>query len=134
MQANATATTVSATSTYYKAAGTTTLESISQKFTHSSNRLTYGGALTRDFRINVTATMTSGNNQELGVRIAKNGTTVSNTTSISTTSGTGKAEGAACQGVIQLATNDYLEIFVSNETATANVTVTYLSVIAEAVN
>jgi hypothetical protein len=134
MQANATATTVSATSTYYKIAGTTTLESISQKFTHSSNRLTYVGEITRDFRVNVTATMTSGNNQELGVRIAKNGTTVSNTTSLNTTSGTGKAEGAACQGVIQLATNDYLEIFVSNETAIANITATYLSVIAEAVN
>lgn len=134
MQANATATTVSVISTYYKVSGTTTLESISQKFSHSSNKLTYDGAITRDFRINVTATMTSGNNQELGVRIAKNGTTVSNTTSLNTTSGTGKAEGASCQGVIELATNDYLEIFVSNNTAATNVTVTYLSVIVEAVN
>lgn len=134
MQANATATTVAATSTYYKAAGTTTLESISQKFSHSSNRLTYTGAITRDFRITATATMTSGNNNELGLRIAKNGTTVSNTTSLNTTSGTGKAEGAVCQGVVQLATSDYIEIFVSNETAVTDITVTYLSVIAEAVN
>lgn len=134
MQANATATTVAATSTYYKAAGTTTLESISQKFSHASNQLTYTGAITRDFRITVTATMTSGNNNELGLRIAKNGTTVSNTTSLNTTSGTGKAEGAVCQGVIQLATNDYIEVFVSNQTAVTDITVTYLSVIAEAIN
>lgn len=134
MQANATATTVAATSTYYKAAGTTTLESISQKFSHSSNRLTYTGAITRDFRVNVTATMTSGNNHELGLRIAKNGTTVSNTTSLNTTSGSGKAEGAVCQGVVQLATNDYIEVFVSNQTAVTDITVTYLSVIAEAIN
>lgn len=134
MQANATATTVSATSTYYKAAGTTTLESISQRFSHSSNRLTYTGALTRDFRVTVTATQEAGNNQELGLRIAKNGTTVSNSTSLQTTSGAGKSENSVSQSVIQLATNDYIEVFVSNETAVTDITVTYLSVIAEAIN
>ena len=134
MQANATATTVAATSTYYKVAGTTTLEAISQKFSHSSNRLTYDGAITRDFRVTVTATATSGNNNEIGMRIAKNGTTLTNSTGITTTSGTGKAENAISQSVVQLATNDYVEIFVSNETATNNITVTYLSVIVEALN
>lgn len=135
MQANATATTVSASSTDYKVSGTTTLESISQKFTMpTDNRLTYGGAITRDFRVLVTAALESSNNNVLGLYIAKNGTVFTNSSNFSTTSGTGKADNNTSQTVVDLATNDYLEVFVSNETGANNITATYMSVIVESIN
>ena len=135
MQANATATTVSATSTDYKVSGTTTLESISQKFTMpTDNRLTYGGAITRDFRVLVNAALESGNNNVLGIYIAKNGTVLTNSSNFCTTSSSGKADNNTSQTVVDLATNDYLEVFVSNETGTNNITATYMSVIVEAIN
>lgn len=134
MLANATATTISVTGTKYKAAGTTTLESISQKFTHASNKLTYSGAISRDFRILINATMTSGNSKELGLFIYKNGSMVTNAENYSTTSGTGKSENNSLQSVVNLATNDYLEVYISNITSATDITVTYLSVIVESIN
>lgn len=135
MQANATATTVGASSTDYKVSGTTTLESISQKFTMpTDNRLTYGGAITRDFRVLVTAALESSNNNVLGIYIAKNGTVLTNSSNFSTTSGTGKADNNISQTVVELATNDYLEVFISNETGANNITATYMSMIVEAIN
>ena len=41
-----------------------------------------------------------------------------------TTSGTGRAENIVVQTLVKLSTNDYIEIFVENATATNNVTVT----------
>ena len=134
MLGNATATTVSASGTYYKVAGTTTEEAVTERFSHASNRLTYDGALTRDFKVVASGSATSGNNQELGVRIALNGTTLTNSTGVSTTSGSGKAEGLYAQTVLELVPTDYLEVFVSNETSTSNITVPNLSVVVEALN
>lgn len=134
MQNNATATTVASSGVAYKAAGTTTNDSITQKFTHTDNRLTYTGALTRDFRILVAATVTSGANNEIGLYIAKNGSVVTNSEQYITANAAGRAEGGSCQTVISLATNDYIELFVENDTAATNITVEFLSMIAEAIN
>lgn len=134
MQANATATTISGISTDVKVAGTTTLNSISQKFSHSNNRLTYTGALTRSFKISITASLTSGNNQVIGFYVAKNGTVVSDSSNFTTTSGVGKAENVVSQAIIELATNDYVEAWTSNETAVQNITVEYMSFTCEGLN
>lgn len=134
MQANATATAISATSTPVKVAGTTILSDDSQKFTHSNNRLTYAGALTRSFKITAIASLNSGNANIIGLYIAKNGSVQSISSSFSTTSGAGKAENMLSQIVIELATDDYIEIFTSNETAVTNITVSNLSATAEGLN
>lgn len=134
MQANATATTIGATNTPTKVAGTTTLASISQKFSHSDNRLTYTGALSRSFKITAVASLASGNNQVIGMYIAKGGTAQTASTGLTTTSGVGKAENALSQLIVELLTNEYVEVFVSNETAVTNITVAYMSVTAEALN
>lgn len=134
MQNNATATTVASVGVAYKAAGTTTNDAITQKFTHTSNRLTYTGALSRDFRVLVAATITSGANNEVGLYIAKNGTVIGNSEQYITANAAGRAEGGGCQTVISLATNDYLELFVENDTAATNITVEFLSMIVEALN
>lgn len=134
MQNNATTTTVSVSGVAYKAAGTTTLESSSQKFDHTNNRLTYTGAITRDFRVLATATLSSNNGNALGLYIAKNGTVIANSEQYITANASGKVEGGNCQTIVSLATNDYIEFFVENDTAANDITVESLSVIAEAIN
>ena len=134
MNGNVTATTISGTGTPVKVAGTTTSQAITQKFTNSDNRATYTGAISRTFRVTAVLSCTSGNNHQIGVYIAKNNSVQNETESYITTNGSGRAEGAKVQGVIDLAENDYVEIFVENNTSITNVTVIDLSVIVEALN
>lgn len=132
MQNNATATTISTSGTPVKAAGTTTASSVNQKFTHTSNRLTYSGALTRAFSVEVCGSATSGNGKQIGFYVAKNGSVINESEIYVTTNSGSRAEGVACQTIVELATNDYIEIFVENATDTTNITVTELIVIVQA--
>lgn len=134
MVGNATATTIASSGVPVKVAGTTTFEPQSQKFTHSDNRLTYAGAITRDFRVLVTATCLATANNEVGLFIAKNGTVLVNSAQYITANAAGRAEGGNVQVIISIATGDYVEVWVENATAASNVTVSALSVIAEAIN
>ena len=131
MNGNATATTISAISTPVKIAGTTTSASVTQKFTNTDNRATYIGSFVRYFKVTATLSATSGNNNQVGVYIAKNGAIINESEVYGTTSGTGRAENIVVQTLVKLSTNDYIEIFVENATATNNVTVTDLNVIIE---
>jgi hypothetical protein len=133
MSGNSTATTGLTQSVPAKVAGTTSLNSISQKFSHSSNRLTYDGSLSREFQVTVVASLTSGNNKIIGLFVAKNGTTISESEMQTTTSGTGRSESITCQTILELATSDYVEIFCSNESGTQDVTVEYLNVIVKGI-
>lgn len=134
MTNNATATTISATNTPVKATGTTSANTINQKFTHSDNRLTYVGALIRDFQVTATVSLSSGNNNLIGVYVAKNGVVISSSEMYSTTSSGGKAESITCQTILELNQNDYVEIWVENSTSVTNVTVEYLNVICKSLN
>lgn len=135
MNGNATATVISNTNTPTKVLGTTTLQSSSQKFTSPvSNRATYTGAITREFKATAVLSVTSGNNNQIGIYIAKNGAVLPQSEIYITTSGTGRAEAAKVQVVTEMQENDYLEIWVENATAANNITVTELSVIVEALN
>ena len=71
MANNATVTDIISQDVPKKVAGVTTLEPISQKFEHFNNKLTYKGAITRDFKIFVTATLSAGASQRLGLYITK---------------------------------------------------------------
>lgn len=131
MNGNATATTVSATGTEYKVAGTTTSSSVTQKFTNTDNRATYNGALNRFFKVTAALSVSSGNNNEIGVYIAKNGVIIADSEIYGTTNSGGRAESIVVQSLVQLTSGDYIEIFVENNTATTNITVTDLNVIIE---
>ena len=131
MNGNATATTISAINTPVKVLGTTTSASVTQKFTNTDNKAEYIGSFTRFFKVTATLSVTSGNNNQVGVYIAKNGTIINESEVYGTTSGTGRAENIVVQTLIQLSTNDYIEIFVENATATNGVTVTDLNVIIQ---
>lgn len=134
MNNNATATTISATGTAVKVAGTTTSASITQKFTNTDNRATYTGAIARSFKVTVVLSLNSGNNNQVGIYIAKNGTVIPESEIYVTTNAGGRAEGGVSQVIVSLSTDDYIEVFVENDTAIANITVSDLSVIVEALN
>lgn len=129
MNGNATATTIASVGVAVKVAGTTTSSSVTQKFTNTDNRATYIGSLTRFFKVTSTLSLESGNNNQVGVYIAKNGTLINESEVYGTTSGSGRAENIVVQTLVQLSENDYIEIFVENDTATNNITVTDLNVI-----
>lgn len=134
MQGNATATTIAATGTPVKVAGITTEYAISQRFTHSSNRATHDGAITRDFKITAICSLTSGNGHQVGVYVAKNGTTIDESETYLTTNASGRLENGAIHTIASLQQTDYIEIFVENNTATNDITVEDLNVIVEALN
>ena len=129
MNGNATATTIASVGVSVKVAGTTTSSSVTQKFTNTDNRATYIGSLTRFFKVTATLSLESGNNNQVGCYIAKNGTVLNESEVYGTTSGSGRAENIVVQTLVQLSENDYIEIFVENDTSTNNITVTDLNVI-----
>jgi hypothetical protein len=134
MTANATTTTISAVDTPVKILGNTTANTINQKFTHTDNKLTYVGALIRDFQVTATASLTSGNNNVIGLYVAKNGVVIASSEMYSTTSSGGRAESITCQTILELNEGDYVEMYVENTTAATNITVEYLNVICKSLN
>ena len=131
MNGNATTTVVSSTGVAYKALGTTTSSAITQKFTNTNNRATYVGSITRNFLITASLSVESGNNNQIGVYIAKNGTLINESEVYGTTNGTGRGENIVAQTLVELSENDYIEIFVENESSITNILVTDLNVIVQ---
>lgn len=131
---NTTATVISGSGIPTKVLGTTTPNAINQKFSHSNNRLTYTGGLIRDFQVSVTTSLTSGNNNVIGVYVAKNGTIITESEMYGTTSSSGRAEAITCQTILEMQENDYIEIWVENNTASQNITVEYMNVIIKSLN
>lgn len=135
MSDNATVTNVITVSTPLKIAGTTTANSINQKFTHTNNRATYTGAINRNFKVTATVSVTSASaNDQIGFYIAKNGTVITESEMYVTTNASARAESVTIQTITSLITNDYVETWVENDTDASDVTVTFLNVIIEPLN
>ena len=127
MTGNSTATTISVASTPVKVAGITTANAINQKFSHIDNRLTFTGALANTFEVNSIATFITSNNRDIKLSIAKNGTVIADSSVPVTSDNAGKAHAVPMQTILEMQTNDYIEIFVQNDTDTNSITVEYLS-------
>ena len=108
---------------WLKATGTTTAGTNS-KFTHTTNRLTYNGAFVSSFLVTLNATVRSGGtNQNISIGVAKNGTIISESEGIIRTGTSNVEHGGSTQAVLEMASNDYIELFVRN-TSTTNIRVT----------
>lgn len=105
-----------------KVLGTTTEDTITERFTHTNNRATYDGAITRKFKVDATAALTSNNNNVLLMYVAKNGAVVAQSKSTATANAGGRAEGVYSMALVSLATTDYIEIFVDNQTGSNAIT------------
>jgi len=131
MNGNTTATVVTTAGVAIKAAGVTTSSPITSKFNNTDNRSTYVGALSRAFKVSATLSVESGNNNQIGVYIAKNGVLLGESEVYGTASGSGRAENIVIQTLVSLSATDYIEIWVENATGTQDIVVTELNVIVE---
>jgi hypothetical protein len=127
---------IATTNIFEKVLGTTTAGTINQKFSHANNQLTYTGGLARSFKITafLSAQSIQTNNTTILVRIAKNGVTIPESEAQATTSATARNEAFPCQAIVEMTTNDFIEIFIANATNANNLLVTELNVVIEALN
>ena len=128
---SAAATTIGSASTYVKVAGTTTATNLSNFSMAADNRLTYTGTPDVHVHVAVSLSMTSGSsNQVVRFRVGKTGSTAGADAVASTIArkiGTGTDIGStAVHFDGAMSTNDYLELFISNETGANNVTIDFM--------
>jgi hypothetical protein len=120
----AAATTTVTPGTYLKAAGTTTAGNLNAFDMPANNRLRYTGAAQKHFHIAVSVSFTCGaNNKTVGLKIAKDGVVMDDSVARRRV-GTGTDIGStALHADTTLTTNQYLELWLTNETNTATVTI-----------
>ena len=136
MQDNTTETVISTIDEFVKGAGTTTAGSLVEDFdvTTTSNKAVYTGKLTNYFKIGCTISITNGSNKVHKIGIGKNGTTILSSQEHVTTGAAGRAENVFVQSIVELAENDYIEMFVANSSDTTNITVVDMNLIIERIN
>ena len=131
---NTTATTFSAVAAPTTILATTSANDINQKFVHTGNRLTYVGELQKGFEVQAVASFTgAGQNKLIGLYVAKNGVILPDSEMYATTDGTNKAQSISIQTITRLVNNDYIEVWIENDTDTTSVVVTFLNVIIKSV-
>jgi hypothetical protein len=127
-------TTIASIGVFVKVAGTTTAATLSN-FTHpASNRLTYTGTTTRKFLITAALSFHGTSSNDYKFALYENGTIQLTSSVISTTgTGAGSLSHVSCRTIVDLATNDFIEVFVTNAGATNNASVDFMNVVAVAV-
>jgi hypothetical protein len=128
-----TATSIATAGTFVKVGGTTTAGFLSN-FTHpASNRLTYTGTATRKFLIAVALSFHGTATNDYKFAFHKNTSSLLSPSIISATgAGTGDLAHVSCQTIVELATNDFIEVFVTNADATNSATIDFMNVTAVA--
>ena len=129
MNGNTTATSFASTGVPVKIAGTTTSVSVTQRFSNTSNRATYTGAISRSFKVDAIASVSGASNRNFSVYIAVNGVSQSQSKSSGKTNSSGDPDQVFSSLIVTLSQNDYVEAWVSNDDSTASLTVRDLNVL-----
>jgi len=134
MNSNATVTDIVTQGVAVKIAGTTTSNSLTQKFTNTNNRATYTGGITRAFKVVAISTVLSVSpNDQVGIYISKNEQLIVSSETYITTDGSNKAENGVVQAIVELATGDFIEIWVENSTDTSDLTIRDMNVVIQSI-
>ena len=136
MQNNAAVTSILATDTFYKVAGTTTPSTDNEKFSHTNNRLTCDAPIARKYLIQCTLSFSGGNNNvyEFGFYDSQlAGIRVPSRTKSTANSG-GRAENVVFFCVVNMSSGDYLEVHVANTSTTSDVTVDQMNFVITEIN
>lgn len=128
MNGNLTTTNIASSGVAYKVEGATTSNARTSKFTNTDNRATYIGAFSRNFYAVATLSMSSSTNQLIGSYIAKNGTILTESEIYLQTDNNGDITNVTIQALVDLDTNDYIEVFVENASSSSNITVSDMNV------
>lgn len=99
----------------------------------SNGRLRYTGSATKTFLVTVCISNSGASGDVLVIGVAKNGTVDASTKVLEAAKTSGTVSATTLTGVLQLAQNDYLEVFIGNTTDTSSPTVHALSITAVAV-
>lgn len=131
MQDNATATTISDTTSFFKVAGVTTASADNEKYTETDNRLTNGASIKRKYLIQCSLSFESGNNNicEFGFYDSKLSAVRTPSRTKSTANSSGRAESVTFSCVVQHSEGDYIEIHAKNTTGANDITVTDMNVV-----
>jgi hypothetical protein len=129
MQNNATATTISNTSDFFKIEGTTTASPDNAKFTHSDNRLTCDAVIQRKYLIQCTLSFAAGatNVCEFGFYDSQLANVRTPSRTKATANAGGRAENVNFVCVVSMKQGDFLEVWAKNTSATTNITVDQLN-------
>lgn len=119
-------TTISDTN-FHKLGTTTTLGLYNDNFNHTNNRVTNLNT-NRNCRLDASISVTSGNNDIINFAFFKNGVKVDSSEMDVTCSSSGKASSINIQAIVNLDVNDYVEVWVKNQSSN-NVTLVHLNVI-----
>ncbi len=123
MEGNATATPIAIAGTYYKIEGMTT-SSLADLFTHTDNKLTYTGLLTKKVVIDFSASVTCATaNQDFGIMIGHQGSAVAGTKITGKLLVAGDPVVISGNATLTLAPGEYVEVFATNVTDTNALTV-----------
>ena len=124
VQGNSTETTISAAGTAVLANATFTVSDTLDFDGTTAGRLTYTGTPTVVLTVKATVSLNTaaGSNKDLAIYIAKNGTVISGTKMIREVDHNQQGNTGTFWNV-SFSTNDYVELFVSNETDTNNIIV-----------
>jgi hypothetical protein len=114
---NATGTLLSLRNTFYKIEGITSAGPGGSQFVLSNNRATFIGARAGFFRAQSVITLTDGNNQDIALRFAVNGTTIPSSETNTNTGTGGRSQNVAIQGIVSLSSGSYVELWAANTTS-----------------
>lgn len=126
MSSNATATVISSSGVYTNMAGTTVLSSLSTGWDMPQDgRLRYTNSTTATMHIacTVSYSVASGSNQEFRAQIWKNGTNIVGSEIRDVVSSASGSESTAIHTSTTMGQNDYLELWLTNQTGANNFTV-----------
>lgn len=97
----------------------------------NDGRLRYIGATTRMFHVALTFTISpAANNETYVLGCAKNGTVIASGKVLQSMGSSADSNGSALHVFVELATNDYLELYVGNMTSDADLIVKSLNLFA----
>lgn len=113
---------------FVKIAGVTASGTSVSKFTQTDNKAEYVGALTSFFCVTMSFGASSGNNNILDFRIAKNGVVIADSEKPIKANAAGRVEDGSTFTIVQLTDTDFIEGVVANTTSATNVTVSDLRV------
>lgn len=129
MQGNATATTVTNTTSFFKVAGTTSASADNSKFSHSNNRLTCDAIISRKYLIQCSLSASAGTNHVLEFGFFDSQLNAVRTPSRTkvTSNGSGRVESVTFMCVVTMTNGNYLEIHARNNSSATNIVVEQLN-------
>jgi len=127
-------TTIASTATFYKVLGSTAYSYITASTLNIpvTNRLQYIGTGARRFFVTVCSSLHGTNNDKVELAVAVNGMHIDGSITNISLRGASVSVQASAQCIIELDTNDYVEVFVRNATGTNSITFDYFNLCAHA--